>query len=221
MREHEYEPIPGLPEQLPAGEYIVWQGRPDARAVARRVFYTWHLAVYFSLLIALHVVYRLMDGALLADILLDSAWQAGLAAIAMGVLTGVASLYAKGTIITFTNRRMVMRSGIAVPMIVNIPWCNVAGAGLHVHNDGTGDFLLTPSDDQRLYYFMLWPFVRPLGFRPVQPLLRGIREPEAVAQQLADIIRERHAKGETLRPAAVSATEDRGESHEQQPVPAV
>lgn len=221
MREHEYEPIPGLPEQLPAGEYIVWQGRPDATAVARRVFYTRHLAVYFALLIVLHVVYRLMDGAVLANILLDSAWQAGLAAVAMGVLGGVAKLYAKGTIITFTNRRMVMRSGIAVPMIVNVPWRNIASAGLHVHTDGTGDFLMTPTDDQRLYYFMLWPFVRPLGFRPVQPLLRGIRDPEAVARELADIIRDGENQGATLRPENVSAGENSGNTHEQQPIPAV
>lgn len=221
MREHEYEPIPGLPEELPHGEYVVWQGKPDPRAVARRVFYSRHFAIYFLLLIALHIVYRLMDGILLADILIDSAWQAMLAAVAMGVLTGLANLYANGTIITFTNRRMVMRSGIAVPMIVNVPWRNVATAGLHIHRDNTGDFLLTPTDDQRLYYFMLWPFVRPFHFRPVQPLLRGIKDPERVATQLADIIRERAESGAALRPARVSQADHESDSSEQQPVPAL
>ncbi len=34
VSEHEFEPIPGLPERLPAGERMLWQGRPW-RALAR------------------------------------------------------------------------------------------------------------------------------------------------------------------------------------------
>ncbi len=220
MREHEYEPIPGLPEKLPEGEYIVWQGRPSAKAVATRVFHTRTIALYFAVLVAVHVVYRLMDGAIMADILLDTAWQAALSAIAVGMLTFLARLYARGSIITMTNKRLVMRSGVALPMIVNIPWSNVHRAGLRVCTDGTGDILLTPVDDRRLFYFMLWPYVRPWHFRPVQPLLRGIEQPHTVASRLAEVIAEEREIDSQPTPAPSSASvEDSGKY--EQPIPAL
>ena len=35
LHEHEFEAAPGLPEKLPQGERILWQGAPDALALAR------------------------------------------------------------------------------------------------------------------------------------------------------------------------------------------
>jgi hypothetical protein len=37
---------------------------------------------------------------------------------------------------------------------------------------------------------MLWPHVRPLSFRRVQPLLRGIEDPDVVARLLVNVIDE-------------------------------
>ncbi|MFC7690375.1 hypothetical protein ACFQY5_13045 [Paeniroseomonas aquatica] len=62
MREHENEPIWGLPEQLPAGERILWQGRPDWRALTRRALHLPLLAGYFALLLATHAVAALLEG---------------------------------------------------------------------------------------------------------------------------------------------------------------
>ena len=31
--EHEFEPVPGLPETLPEGESMLWQGKPGWRGV--------------------------------------------------------------------------------------------------------------------------------------------------------------------------------------------
>ena len=51
MTEYEDEPVEGLPEHLPEGETMVWQGRPTAAAMGKRVFYIRHLTLYFGLLI--------------------------------------------------------------------------------------------------------------------------------------------------------------------------
>jgi hypothetical protein len=105
-------------------------------------------------------------------------------------------------------------------MIVNIPWSNVKKAGLRVCTDGTGDILLTPVDDRRLFYFMLWPYVRPWHFRPVQPLLRGIEQPQAVARRLAEVIAEERETD--IRPApAPSQSSAQGSSDYEQPIPAL
>ena len=54
-REHEFEPERGLPEQLPAGEQLLWQGSPEWKRLAQRAFHVRKLVVYFAALIALRV----------------------------------------------------------------------------------------------------------------------------------------------------------------------
>ena len=69
MTEYEDEPVEGLPDFLPEGETMVWQGRPTVAAMARRVFFIPPLALYFGLLIAGHTVYRLMEGVSAAQVM--------------------------------------------------------------------------------------------------------------------------------------------------------
>ena len=189
MREYEYEPINGLPEELPEGEAIVWQGAPQWTALANRVFQVRTLAFYFAALIGIHVIYKLMDGASSSHIWAGVTWQLTLAAVSLGLLTGAAWLYARSTVYTLTNKRLVLRSGVATPMMVNLPLEKVKSAGLRLCSDGTGDMLFTPTTDTKLYYLLLWPHVRLLGFRNIQPLFRGIPDAQNVARLLAKTVR--------------------------------
>jgi len=54
--EYEIEPIPGLPGNLPPGESIVWQGSPDWQTLARAVFHTRLVAVWFIFVASLAFV---------------------------------------------------------------------------------------------------------------------------------------------------------------------
>jgi len=45
-----FEPIRGLPEKLPEGEYILWQGAPKPAALAREALGLRWVAGYFALL---------------------------------------------------------------------------------------------------------------------------------------------------------------------------
>ncbi len=220
MQEYEYEPIPGLPEELPDGEYVVWQGAPEWQALARRVFHTRSLFIYFAALIVIHLVFQLMNQEPWQEVLLSVSWNITLSAIALGLLAGAAKLYARSTLYTFTNRRLVVRSGVALPMMVNIPWENVKSAGLRVCGDDTGDILICPKNDRQFYYALLWPYVRPWRFTYVQPLLRGIADPQAVATRLAEVIREEREEATTLRPSPVAADSDQEEDFNEQPIPA-
>ena len=54
MSDHDdfaFEPIPGLPERLPAGEEMLWQGRPDTAALAREAYGIRWIAGYFALIV--------------------------------------------------------------------------------------------------------------------------------------------------------------------------
>ena len=49
-REHEIEPLPGLPGVPPAGEVILWQGRPSSALVARHLLKVRWIVGYFLIL---------------------------------------------------------------------------------------------------------------------------------------------------------------------------
>ncbi len=188
MNEYEYEPVHGLPEELPEGEQIVWQGAPTWRALARRVFRVHALALYFSILIALHAAYQWSQGADPAGLVSSITWQLSLAAVALGILSLLALAYARSTVYTITNQRLVMRGGVAVPMMINIPWDRVEAANIRICRDGTGDIALQLAADRRVAYWALWPNVRPWHFGKVEPMLRGVESPDSVANALAKTV---------------------------------
>jgi len=187
MTEYEDDPVEGLPCCLPEGEAMVWQGRPTVAAMARRVFFIPHLALYFGLLIAGHTVYRLMEGVSAAQVMGTFVWQAGLAATVLVLLAWLARSYAASVMYTLTSERLVIRSGVALPMMVNIPIEQITAADMRVYRDGTGDIVLTPVADRKLHWVLLWPNVSAWYLRPIRPLLRGLAEPHRAADAFAAV----------------------------------
>ena len=187
MTEYEDEPVEGLPHYLPEGETMVWQGRPTVVAMARRVFFIPHLALYFGLLIAGHTVYRLMEGVSAAQVMGTFVWQAGLTATVLVLLAWLARSYAASVMYTLTSERLVIRSGVALPMMVNIPIEQITAADMRVYRDGTGDIVLTPVADRKLHWVLLWPNVSAWYSRPIRPLLRGLAEPHRAADAFAAV----------------------------------
>jgi hypothetical protein len=194
--EHENEPIRGLPELLPAGEEILWQGAPCWSRLARSVFHVDKLAIYFAAMVAWRVGSALSEGQPTLDVVAAAAPLALLGFAALGILTGIAWLQGRTTVYTLTNRRVVLRFGVALDMAVNLPFARIQSAALKVHRDGTGDIPLLVTDAQRLGYGMLWPHARPWRFgRRVEPMLRAVPDAEAVAATLT------RAVGSTARRA--------------------
>ena len=188
MNEYSHEPIPGLPGELPEGEHVLWQASPSWDAMAKRVFQVYTAALYFLILIVAHLIYRIMDGAPLSMLTGTLAWQGGLALAVVVILAIMSKLYAASTLYTITSRRLIIRSGVALPMIVNLPLTKVESAGLRRLRDGTGDISFLPVEGTKVFWLILWPHVSPLHFSRVQPLLRGVEDPDAVARLLVNVI---------------------------------
>mgnify|MGYP003349263071 CR=1 FL=1 len=62
MSEHEIEPIPGLPDYLPPGERLLWQGAPHWRPLAMRAFRLRAVMIYFAVLMAWRGFMATLDG---------------------------------------------------------------------------------------------------------------------------------------------------------------
>jgi hypothetical protein len=180
-----HEPTPGLPEVLPPGERILWQGAPHWPSLARHAFHLRAVALYFVLLAAWRLASAIEDGADATGLLLAGLWPIGIGAVLIAAACGVAWYAAQTTRYTITSSRVVFRIGMALTVSVNLPFRVVAAAELRRHRDGTGDLSLAITPPARVSWVMFWPHARPWHFRRPQPMLRGIAEPEKVAQILA------------------------------------
>ena len=177
MLEYEYEPVPGLPDHLPAGEVLLWQGAPRWRSLMRYGFHERGWVAYFGALLAWYAVSAARHGDAMAAAV-GTARFALLAALAIGVLEGFAWLVARTTLYTVTSRRVVMRFGVALPITVNLPFKLIEQAGMRVNPDGSGDLLITVVPGHKVSYFILWPHVRPWHLLRVKPEMRGVADVE-------------------------------------------
>ncbi len=175
----------GLPGRLPEGERILWQGSPDWRVMAQRVFHVRALGAYFAVLLAYSAAHSFGQGASASAILLSLGKFGGLALVPLGLLTLYAWGTSRATVFTITNRRVAILMGIALPMTMNVPFARIDGAEYRPAKDGAGDIALQLGKGDRIAYLILWPHARPWRMAKAEPMLRCLPHAEKVAQLLS------------------------------------
>ncbi|MEN3792989.1 photosynthetic complex putative assembly protein PuhB [Fulvimarina sp. MAC3] len=172
-------------EELPDGERILWQGKPDWWRFAVSAFRLKWISAYFLVLALWRLGSVHNDTGSWAMAFADTLPMLASFSIVGAILMGLAGFYARTTGFLVTDRRVVMRYGVALPSQLNIPLKDIEAAGLRVYKDGTGDIPLVLPKKSRPFYFQIWPFARPMKFRAAEPMLRAIPEAEMVAQTLS------------------------------------
>ncbi|MEG3086793.1 photosynthetic complex putative assembly protein PuhB [Sphingomonas sp. PB4P5] len=185
MIEHDDEPIPGLPGLLPPGERILWQGAPDWRVLARTAFHTRLIAGYFALLVAWALISAMLQGIRSPGDLVGVAMTIIAGIIGVALLHVLAWGAARTTIYTLTNRRIVLRIGMALPKCINLPLALVGAVDLARRGDGSGDVPLAVTGRAKLGYLALWPHARPWKIGTPQPMLRALPDAATVAALIA------------------------------------
>lgn len=181
-REHDHEPVPGLPERLPQGERMLWQGRPLAGRIAIEVLKVRWVAGYFLALIAWAVAAGISDGRSWPQIVFAAGVLAALTAIVVGLIELYAWAVSKTTLYTVTDRRLVMRVGVGSSVTFNLPFAKIGGASLLKRSDGSGTISFDLAGVSRVSFVHLWPHVRPRHWNRPQPSLRCIANADAVAK---------------------------------------
>jgi len=183
--EHEIEPIPGLPEKLPEGEGILWQGSPRWWSLATRALHLRMLALYFALMVTWSISTAAASGGSLAEMALASGTSLGLALLCLAVLAVIGRALAKAAVYTITNRRVVLRVGVALPMTINLPFSAIESAAVKRHADGTEDIVLTLAPAHKIAWLALWPHARPWRVARAEPMLRAVPVTAGAAQVLS------------------------------------
>lgn len=189
MSEYDYEPIRGLPEELPENEHIIWQGAPDWKSMAIHGLHMRLTAIYFMVIFAV-AVYRGDTGTALATL--------GFGAVAIGLFTLFAWGVGRTTVYTLTNKRLVLRIGVALNKCINLPLREIESANLKTLSGGHGNIVLSLKGLPRIGYIMLWPHARSLRFVSPQPMLRAIPDATKIARLLFDATQ----KVQRIAPAA-------------------
>ena len=194
-----------LPHDIPAGERILWHGRPRWISLARRAYRADFVVVYFAAL----TVWNVYSAAG------DSGWGAaarvaaktlGIGAAALALVALLSYLSARTTLYVVTSRRIVMKIGVALPIFINMPFKQIVSASTCVYGDGTGDIPVRLTSSARIGYFVLWPHARPFHFGNPEPSLRSVanvgrcrRDTEPRASRSRGPARRRDLKGDHRR----------------------
>jgi hypothetical protein len=199
--EHELEPQYGLPERLPVGEHILWQGAPDFRTVALRIFHVRKAAIYFAALLLLRAGFAMSDGGTLLDGLVSLAWPLPLALTALASLSALAWMTARTTVYTLTDKRVVLRIGIVLTLTFNIPLRTLSSAALRRGEGHTGDIVMQLAGPDHIAFLHLWPHVRPWRLARPEPMLRAVADAPRVAALLSQAWSQ--VMGVTAQPAGL------------------
>jgi Bacterial PH domain len=177
--------VSGLPQPLPAGEQLLWQGKPDWRALALSAFHVRKVAIYLALVMLWRAVDVAAKGGSAADAAVAVLWLMPLAIAALGILLLLAWLASKTAVYTITSRRVVMQVGIVLSISFNIPFTRIKAVQLRANPDGSGDLPLSLADTDQIAYVHLWPHARPWRIARAEPMLRAVADAAQVAQVLS------------------------------------
>ncbi len=200
--DYDFELVRGLPQTLPAGEQLLWQGSPQWQGVARHVFHVKKMAFYFGVLLLADVAHSMATGQSTLQALVDSRGPFVCACLALAVTLTLAWFSARTTVYTVTSRRVVIRHGIALPMSINIPFSTVDAAAFKIRRDGSGDIAMKLVRGQRLGYFLTWPHVRRWHVLQPQPAIRAIADVSSVAGVLGSALAAAAGNAHTAKASA-------------------
>lgn len=199
-----FEPVRGLPEALPEGEHILWQGSPAPLRLARDALGLTWVAGYFAVL----TIWRV--GVSSTFVPTGEALAHGIPFLVVGVLSclliyGLAYIQARSAVYTLTNKRVGMRIGAALTMTLNLPYTQIGNAGLDMKKSGHGTLAFELIGDTRFSYMMTWPHVRPWYMSKTQPALRSVPDAAKVAAIFAEAAEARVFEPKVERSSVVNA----------------
>jgi hypothetical protein len=177
--------ITGVGEALPPGESLLWEGQPDLKALAFRVLHLRLLLVYWGVVAVAFVGVGVMQGRGTGALAADLAWLGVVALLGSALLFGLAAAIRKSTTYALTDKRVVVRLGVAFPSVLNLPLHRIDAVDFRSTGRESGEVVLTPSGTDRVGWFYLWPHAQPWNLRDPKPALRALPAAEEVGRRIA------------------------------------
>ncbi|WMS41909.1 photosynthetic complex putative assembly protein PuhB [Acuticoccus sp. MNP-M23] len=183
------DPLAGLPGALPAGETVLWRGRPDFWTLAVDCYRVRAVALYLAAMAVLAASAITASGAPLQNAVLATAIIfVPLSILGLGLLAIGALLAAKTTSYFVTERRVILLIGVAFTKCVNIPLSKIDGVSIRARRRRGDDIALSVRPGQGPGALVLWPHARVTRGLRCQPVLRGLADAKAASATLCDAL---------------------------------
>lgn len=209
--EYDYEAVPGVPGVLPAGERLLWQGAPEWLSFFQRALPLRAVLGYFGLLAGWRFVSGWSETGSLQFAAVSAFWIVPLCLTVVAIMAAFSYAVARTTIYTITDKRVIFRFGLAVPVAINVPFAKIATAELNTFADGTGHIPLKIFGVDRFSFFLLWPHARGWQITHPQPMLKSVPD----CAKVADILGAALAASQTGSSAAANLQKRDGDAREQ------
>jgi len=179
------KPRRGLPSSLPSGERLLWQGAPAWWSVAKHIFHVRGMAGYLGAVLAWNIASGAYDGSLTPGL---AGRYVAVSFVPVLLALGYAWLVGRMTVYTITDRRVVLKIGLVLPMSFNLPYARIDSASIVQRSGGSGDISLLLNAGDRLAYLVLWPHARPWRAKRAEPSLRCVPDVNRVGAILAQAL---------------------------------
>ena len=181
------ERIKGIDHPLPPGERVRWQGSPSVGLLAGHAFHVRVVLAYFIVIVGIWTLRYVgeIPRTQLVTMFLAQAAMAGVVVVGVFLLSWAV---AGTSVYAITDRRVVIKTGIAFPMTINVPLKVIESAALKRYRDGTGEIAMTLNGSDRVAFLALWPHARPWQFKLPQPALRALPDPDVVGRILQQAV---------------------------------
>ena len=188
---------------IPKGERVCWTGKPNWISFGFHAFGIKYILIYF-IVSAFYAI---------SQIELVFSFKAFIGEYISFVVSGmIASLIlfmlsyfsAQHTYYVITEKRLVIRTGIALVFLLNVPLKNVISIDKQSLFYGYGNLSFKPQSKKRIPYFSCWPSVRRGSFLNPVPTFRSIANIEQIGKIVGDLA-EKNREGKDLNLKVVNS----------------
>ena len=192
---------------IPDGEEIYWHGQPDWRSLGYHAFGCKYLVLYF-IISAFYAV---------SQIKMNFSFNAFFGQYVTFVISGVvagailfllAYVAARHTCYVITEKRVVIRTGIALVFLLNVPLKNIISIDKQSLWHGRGNLSFKSRSKKRIPYLSCWPSVKSGSLLEPIPIFRSILNIEEIGNLVGEMAAknlEWHKLNETSDNSGVAA----------------
>jgi len=190
-------------KSIPEGERLCWVGKPNWISFGFHVFGIKYLLLYF-IISAFYAISQIELGFSFGSFIGEY-----ISFVVSGIIAGLilfllSYFSAQHTCYVITEKRLVIRTGIALVFFLNVPLKNVISIDKQSLFYGYGNLSFKPQSKKRIPYFSCWPSVRSGSFWEPIPAFRSIEHIEEIGKIVGELA-ERNREGKDLNIKAVSS----------------
>ena len=175
---------------IPKDEEIIWHGRPDLRRFCLTAIGIKYILVYLIVITCSIIYTRYGDFNLITilQVLVPYLLSCCLAIILL-VIVGISQVLP--TVYVITSKRVIIKSGLALIFMLNVPFDKIASIDKNNYSDGSGNISFKLISNKRVPFFASWPSVRPWYFSNPEPTFRCIADVDVIALKISEAAQSR------------------------------